>query len=200
MESIISIKNLGIDFNNQNEVVKNINIEIVKGKTTAIVGESGSGKTVSALSILKLLPNNANIRNGEIIFNNENILSLSDNQIRNIRGNKIATIFQEPMTSLNPLHTINKQIEEIILTHNKTEKNNAKEKVKKLLNEVGLEEIAKRPKVYPYELSGGQRQRAMIAMSIANKPDLLIADEPTTALDVPIRMQILDLLSQLQKN
>ena len=199
MESIISIKNLGIDFNNENEVVKNINIEIIKGKTTAIVGESGSGKTVSALSILKLLPNNANIRNGEIIFNNQNILSLSDNQIRNIRGNKIATIFQEPMTSLNPLHTINKQIEEIIITHNKMEKIYAKEKVKKLLNEVGLEEIAERPKVYPYELSGGQRQRAMIAMSIANKPDLLIADEPTTALDVTIQMQILDLLSQLQK-
>ncbi len=199
MKNIISIKNLKIVFNQKKEVVRNINLNILKGKTTAIVGESGSGKTLSALSILKLLPNSAKILNGEIFFKENNMLSLSDDEIQRIRGNKIATIFQEPMTSLNPLHTVNKQIEEIILTHNKVKNSEAKIKTIKLLKEVGLEDIAKRPKVYSYELSGGQRQRAMIAMSIANNPDLLIADEPTTALDVTIQMQILDLLLNLQK-
>ncbi len=199
MENIISIKNLCISFNENNEVVRDININILEGKTTAIVGESGSGKTLSALSILKLLPSSAKITKGEILFNNINILSLPNNEIQKIRGNKIATIFQEPMTSLNPLHTINKQIEEIIITHNKISKIEAQNKTLNLLKEVGLEEIANRPKIYPYELSGGQRQRAMIAMSIANNPNLLIADEPTTALDVTIQMQILDLLTRLQK-
>ncbi|OUW96881.1 MAG: microcin ABC transporter ATP-binding protein [Pelagibacteraceae bacterium TMED237] len=198
MINIISIKNLSISFN-KNEVIKKVDLEIVKGKTTAIVGESGSGKTLTALSILKLLPNSAKIKSGTIYFENKNILSETNNVIQKIRGNKISTIFQEPMTSLNPLHTINKQIEEIILTHNKVRYEEVKKITKNLLYEVGLEEIAKRPKVYPYELSGGQRQRVMIAMSIANKPDVLIADEPTTALDVTIQMQILDLLSNLQK-
>ncbi len=199
MEKIINIKNLNIVFKENTEVVKKVNLEIIKGKTTAIVGESGSGKTLSALSILKLLPSGAKITEGEIFFENNNILSLSNKEIQKIRGNRISTIFQEPMSSLNPLHTINKQIEEIILTHNKINKNDAKNKTIQLLNEVGLDEIAKRPIIYPYELSGGQRQRAMIAMSIANNPDLLIADEPTTALDVTIQIQILDLLLKLQK-
>ncbi len=199
MEKILSIQNLNIVFNHNITVVKKINLDIAKGKTTAIVGESGSGKTLSALSILKLLPSSAKITKGKIFFKDKNILSLSENEIQKIRGNKIATIFQEPMTSLNPLHTINKQIEEMILTHNKIINKEAKFKTSELLKEVGLEEISKRPKIYPYELSGGQRQRVMIAMSIANNPDLLIADEPTTALDVTIQMQILDLLLKLQK-
>ncbi|MDC3178668.1 dipeptide ABC transporter ATP-binding protein [Pelagibacteraceae bacterium] len=199
MEKIVSINNLSINFNKNTEVVKNINIDIMKGKTTAIVGESGSGKTLSALSILKLLPNGAEIKTGEIIFNKKNLLHLNKKEIQNIRGNKISTIFQEPMTSLNPLHTINKQIEEIILIHNSLSKKEAKNKTIKLLNEVGLSDISQRPKIYPYELSGGQRQRAMIAMSIANNPELLIADEPTTALDVTIQLQILDLLQSIQK-
>ncbi len=199
MDSIVNIRNLDIVFNQNNRVVKNVNLKIIKGKTTAIVGESGSGKTLSALSILKLLPSGANISEGQIFFKDEDVLSLSNNEIQKIRGNKIATIFQEPMSSLNPLHSINKQIEEIILTHNKVSNTEAKIKTIKLLTEVGLEEIANRPKTYSYELSGGQRQRAMIAMSIANNPDLLIADEPTTALDVTIQMQILDLLLSLQK-
>ena len=126
MDKIISINNLTISFKN-NEVVKNVNLEITKGKTTAIVGESGSGKTLTALSVLKLLPNSAKIKSGEIFFKNKNILSETDKIIQKIRGNKIATIFQEPMTSLNPLHTINKQIEEIIFTHN----NFSSKKVKK---------------------------------------------------------------------
>ena len=123
---------------------------------------------------------------------------MDNNEIQKIRGNKISTIFQEPMTSLNPLHTINKQIEEIKLTHNLISKQEAKKRTKQLLDEVGLNEISK-DKIYPYELSGGQRQRVMIAMSIANQPDLLIADEPTTALDVTIQLQILDLLKNIQK-
>ncbi len=199
MEKIVSINNLSIAFNKNTEVIKNVNIDVVKGKTTAIVGESGSGKTLSALSILKLLPNGANIKTGEIKYNNKNLLNLSQKEIQNIRGNKISTIFQEPMTSLNPLHTINKQIEEIITTHNTISKKEAKKRTIKLLNEVGLNDISSRPKIYPYELSGGQRQRAMIAMSIANEPDLLIADEPTTALDVTIQLQILELLQNIQR-
>ncbi len=199
MKNIISIKNLSIVFNKDNKIVKGINLEIAQGKTTAIVGESGSGKTLSALSILKLLPNSAKISNGEIWFNDKDLLKLSDKEIQKIRGNKITTIFQEPMTSLNPLHTINKQIEEIILTHTNFNTKKAKNRTIELLNEVGLENISKRQKVYPFELSGGQRQRAMIAMSIANNPDLLIADEPTTALDVTIQIQILELLVNLQK-
>ena len=198
MDKIVSIQNLTIEFNRNIEVVKNINLDVIKGKTTAIVGESGSGKTLSALSILKLLPNGADIKNGNIFFNNVNLLKLNESEIQKIRGNKISTIFQEPMTSLNPLHTINKQIEEIITTHNVITKNEAKIKTINLLKEVGLDNIATRPKIYPYELSGGQRQRAMIAMSVANSPEVLIADEPTTALDVTIQLQILELLKNIQ--
>ncbi|MDC3015129.1 ATP-binding cassette domain-containing protein, partial [bacterium] len=128
MEKIISINNLSIAFNKHTDVVKNVNIDVVKGKTTAIVGESGSGKTLSALSILKLLPSGASIKTGEIRYNDKNLLNLSQKEIQNIRGNKISTIFQEPMTSLNPLHTINKQIEEIITTHKIISKKEAKER------------------------------------------------------------------------
>ena len=198
MDKIVSIQNLTIEFNRNIEVVKNINLDVIKGKTTAIVGESGSGKTLSALSILKLLPNGADIKNGNIFFNNVNLLKLNESEIQKIRGNKISTIFQEPMTSLNPLHTINKQIEEIIRAHNVISKNEAKKKTINLLKEVGLGNIASRPKIYPYELSGGQRQRAMIAMSIANNPEVLIADEPTTALDVVIQDQILNEIRKVQ--
>ncbi len=198
MNKIISISNLSVSFKNK-KIINNVNMDIIKGKTTAIVGESGSGKTLTALSILKLLPNNAKINSGKIFFENRDILSENDEAIQKIRGNSISTIFQEPMTSLNPLHTINKQIEEIITTHNVISKIDAKKKTINLLKEVGLDNIASRPKIYPYELSGGQRQRVMIAMSIANNPNVLIADEPTTALDVTIQMQILNLLSNLQK-
>tara|TARA_B100000575_G_scaffold293472_1_gene304988 strand:+ start:43 stop:1620 length:1578 start_codon:yes stop_codon:yes gene_type:complete len=199
MEKIITINNLSIAFNKNIKVVRNVNIDIIRGKTTAIVGESGSGKTLSALSILKLLPNGAEIKTGEILYNKQNLLTLNKKEIQKIRGNRISTIFQEPMSSLNPLHTVNKQIEEMIITHNSISKNEAKEKTVNLLEEVGLSDISQRPKIYPYELSGGQRQRVMIAMSIANNPDLLIADEPTTALDVTIQLQILDLLKSIQK-
>ena len=198
MNNLISIKDLSIYFKKNINVVDSVNLNIPKGKTVAIVGESGSGKTLTALSILKLLPNAAQLKSGKIIYKNINILESSANEIQQIRGNKISTIFQEPMTSLNPLHSINKQIEEIILTHNKISYLEAKKKTENLLKEVGLESISSRPKIYSYELSGGQRQRVMIAMSIANNPDLLIADEPTTALDVTVQIQILELLKNLQ--
>ena len=203
MENIISVKNLSIGFrreNNKNEVVHSISFDIPKGKTVALVGESGSGKTISALSILKLLPYpSAYHSSGQIIYNNKNLLNISEKEIQKIRGNNISTIFQEPMSSLNPLHNIEKQINEIIITHSKISYVDASKKTKKLLESVGLESLSKRLKSYSYELSGGQRQRVMIAMSIANNPDLLIADEPTTALDVTIQLQILELLKKLQK-
>jgi microcin C transport system ATP-binding protein len=199
MNNLVKIKNLTISFNDK-QVVKNVSINIPRGKTVAIVGESGSGKTISALSILKLLPNNAKIEEGEIIYKEKNLLNLPTKNIEKIRGNKISTIFQEPMSSLNPLHTIEKQINEIITTHSNIEYTKATTKTKELLYNVGLKSLSNRMKSYPYELSGGQRQRVMIAMSIANNPDLLIADEPTTALDVTIQLQILKLLKKLQND
>ena len=197
--SLISIKNLTISFKANQNVVSNVNIEIPKGKTVAIVGESGSGKTLSALSILKLLPGNANINSGSIKFKEKDLLTLPLNEIEKIRGNKISTIFQEPMSSLNPLHTIDKQIKEMITTHNKKNVVELNETVLNLLEEVNLKDLMNRPNIYSYELSGGQRQRVMIAMSIANNPDLLIADEPTTALDVTVQQQILSLLIKIQE-
>tara|TARA_B110000116_G_scaffold265442_1_gene274667 strand:- start:1779 stop:3368 length:1590 start_codon:yes stop_codon:yes gene_type:complete len=202
MEKIISIKNLSIGFQTQKirkNVVQSISFDIPKGKTVALIGESGSGKTVTALSILKLLPYpSAYHDSGEIIYNEKNLINMSNQDIQKIRGKNITTIFQEPMSSLNPLHTIEKQVNEIILTHSKISNTDATKKTKDLLRQVGLENISNRLKSYSYELSGGQRQRVMIAMSIANNPDLLIADEPTTALDVSIQIQILKLLKKLQ--
>ena len=197
--SLISIKKLTISFKANQNVVNDVNIEIPKGKTVAIVGESGSGKTLSALSILKLLPGNANINSGSIIFEGKDLLKLPSKEIEKIRGNKISTIFQEPMSSLNPLHTIDKQIKEMITTHNKKNIVELNKSVFNLLKEVNLDDLMNRPNIYSYELSGGQRQRVMIAMSIANNPDLLIADEPTTALDVTVQQQILSLLNKIQK-
>jgi len=203
MENLISIKNLSVGFrsqNKKNEVVHSVSFDIPKGGTVALVGESGSGKTVTALSILKLLPYpNAYHSSGKIIYNEKNLINLSTKEIQKIRGNNITTIFQEPMSSLNPLHTIKKQINEILLTHKKITSTQASKITRDLLIQVGLEDISRRPKSYSYELSGGQRQRVMIAMGIANNPDLLIADEPTTALDVTIQLQILKLLKSLQK-
>ena len=203
MQNIISIKKLSIGFQSQNKknnVVHSISFDIPKGKTVALVGESGSGKTITALSILKLLPYpSAFHSSGEIVYNNKNLLNINNKEIQKIRGKNITTIFQEPMSSLNPLHTIEKQINEILITHSKISYLEASAKTKKLLINVGLENLSNRLKSYSYELSGGQRQRVMIAMSIANNPDLLIADEPTTALDVTIQLQILMLLKKLQK-
>lgn len=200
-DNILSIESLNIEFtqlNQKTNPVKNINFFIKKGEMLAIVGESGSGKSLSALSILRLLPSNASIT-GKINFQNKNILEMSEKDLLAIRGHKISMIFQEPMTSLNPLHTIEKQISEVLFLHQGLNKQDARNKVCELLLLVGLQEPEKRLNAYPHNLSGGQRQRVMIAMALANNPDLLIADEPTTALDVTLQAQILALLKSLQK-
>ncbi len=198
---IVTVKNLSVEFGegkDASRVVKNISFDIAKGETVALVGESGSGKTVSALSILKLLPNSASHPTGEILFEGCDILKVPENEMRQIRGDKISIIFQEPMTTLNPLHTIEKQVGEILKLHQGLSDNQARVKVIELLTKVGIRDPEARLGSYPHQLSGGQRQRVMIAIALANEPDLLIADEPTTALDVTIQAQILELLKKLQ--
>jgi len=199
---LLEIKNLNVSFRGTNQIVtaaNKINLKINKGKTTALVGESGSGKSVTALSILGLLPYPiAYHSEGKIIFNKQNLLKENNDFMRKLRGNKIGMIFQEPMMSLNPLHTVEKQIKEAILIHNKMSKGKINERIIELLNLVKLDNAIQKLNFYPHQLSGGQRQRVMIAMAIANKPEILIADEPTTALDVTIQEKILSLLNDLQ--
>ncbi len=196
---LLEINNLAVNFH-QNSVVKDVNLEIHKGETLALVGESGSGKSVTALSILQLLPYpNASHPDGSIKFLKEELLGASHADLRHIRGDRISMIFQEPMTSLNPLHTIEKQIGEMLYLHRGMNNNQARERIVDLLELVGLPKARDRLHAFPHELSGGQRQRVMIAMALANEPDLLIADEPTTALDVTIQAQILALLKELQQ-
>src|SRR6266513_5581539 len=179
--------------------VDRISFEIKRGECVALVGESGSGKSVSALSILKLLPYpTASHPSGSIQFKGRELLELSEREIRGIRGNDISIIFQEPMTSLNPLHTIESQIGEILQLHSGISGQGARARTLELLSRVGIPQPETRLKSYPHQLSGGQRQRVMIAMALANEPDLLIADEPTTALDVTVQAQILKLLKDLQ--
>jgi microcin C transport system ATP-binding protein len=179
--------------------VDRISFSINKGETVALVGESGSGKSVTALSVLQLLPYPAARHpSGSVRFKNQELLGLRETEIRRVRGNDITIIFQEPMTSLNPLHTIEKQIGEALLLHQGLAGEAARARTLELLNQVGIPDPAGRLNSYPHQLSGGQRQRVMIAIALANEPDLLIADEPTTALDVTVQAQILDLLKQLQ--
>jgi len=199
---MLSVKNLSIDFNvagNVHHAVKNISFDIERGKTFALVGESGSGKSITALSILKLLPYPmASHPTGQILWHDQDLVKRSEAQMRAIRGNQIAMIFQEPMTALNPLHTIEQQISEVLFLHKRMTKVQAKERVRELLRLVELERLQDRLDAYPHQLSGGQRQRVMIAMALANEPELLIADEPTTALDVTVQAEILALLKKLQ--
>ncbi|WP_306142542.1 ABC transporter ATP-binding protein [Roseibium sp. MMSF_3412] len=201
--TLISVKDLSVAFaqgKGQSLAVDRISFDIDKGETIALVGESGSGKSVSALSILKLLPYPAASHpTGEILMNGQDLLKASDNELRKIRGNEVSMIFQEPMTSLNPLHTVEKQISEVLRIHRGMGDSQARQRVLELLNQVGIREAETRLKSYPHQLSGGQRQRVMIAMALANEPDLLIADEPTTALDVTVQAQILELLKKLQR-
>ncbi|MBN9232884.1 MULTISPECIES: ABC transporter ATP-binding protein [Phyllobacteriaceae] len=202
---LLSVRDLSVAFLQGGKVstaVDHISFDIAKGETVALVGESGSGKSVSALSVLKLLPYPpASHPSGQILFGGEDLLSLDERQLRRVRGNKITMIFQEPMTSLNPLHTIERQIGEILRTHQGMGEAQARKRTVELLNEVGIREPEKRLDAYPHQLSGGQRQRVMIAMALGNEPQLLIADEPTTALDVTVQAQILELLARLkQKN
>ncbi len=200
---LLAVQDLSVSFGrNEQEVraVRNASFHIDRGETVALVGESGSGKSVTALSILQLLPYpTAHHPSGSIRIGEMELMGASPASMQTIRGNRIAIIFQEPLTSLNPLHTIEKQIGEILFVHRKTPPQEARGRIIDLLSEVGLPEAESRLKSYPHQLSGGQRQRVMIAMALANDPDLLIADEPTTALDVTIQSQILELLGRIQR-
>ena len=201
---LLSIRDLSVDFTVSGEVthaVRKVSFDIGKGETVALVGESGSGKSVTALSVLKLLPYpSASHPSGEVRFNGADLMNADESALRRVRGNDITMIFQEPMSSLNPLHTIEKQIGEILSIHQGMGEAEARERTLELLHQVGIRDPEGRLKSYPHQLSGGQRQRVMIAMSLANSPDLLIADEPTTALDVTVQAQILRLLKTLQRD
>lgn len=192
---MLKIENLNLSFG-KNQVVHNANLEVAKGEMVALVGESGSGKSVTALSVLQLLQGAK--QTGSIKFEDTELVD--NKQIKNFRGNHVGMIFQEPMTSLNPLHTIGKQIAEAIYIHQSMSKSDVSNRVNELLEQVELHNLKSRLDAYPHELSGGQRQRVMIAIAIANNPDLLIADEPTTALDVIVAAKILKLLKKFQKD
>ena len=203
MKSLLKISNLSINFQVRKKefsAVKNLNLSINENQIVGLVGESGSGKSVTAMSIMRLLPEPKATYGEEssIVFDGEEILSADKASLRKIRGNKISMIFQEPMTSLNPYHRVGDQIVESILLHKAQAKSEAVSEAKNLMNLVEISEVDRRFMSYPHELSGGQRQRIMIAMALANKPKLLIADEPTTALDVTIQAQILDLMTKLK--
>lgn len=198
---LLEIKNLHIQFPGSGQAVQavsDLSFHLRKGEVLALVGESGSGKSVSALSILRLLPSYVQIQ-GSIQFQNQPILSMKDAELRALRGNKIGMIFQEPLNALNPLHKVGAQIVENILVHQTVSAAAAMARAKELLDLVGLPDVENKILAYPHQLSGGQRQRVMIAMALANNPDLLIADEPTTALDVTIQAQIIELLQDLRK-
>ena len=202
IEPILKVRDLSVDFHiegNQAHAVKNVSFDLSPGETLAIVGESGSGKSVTALSVLQLLPYpTASHPSGSIEYRGMELIGANEATMRHARGNNISMIFQEPMTALNPLHVVETQIGEVLSLHKKMTAGQARSRVLELLHLVGIQEPEKRLKSYPHQLSGGQRQRVMIAMALANEPDILIADEPTTALDVTIQAQILDLLKELQ--
>lgn len=202
MENILEVKDLNISFDTyagQVHAIRGVNFDLKPGETLAIVGESGSGKSVTSRSIMRLLANNANVDKGEILFKGEDLLKKSEKQMQKIRGAEIAMIFQDPMTSLNPTQKIGKQIAEPILKHQDVSKEEAYKKAEELLGLVGIPDPAKRMKQYPHQFSGGQRQRIVIAIALGCNPDILIADEPTTALDVTIQAQILELMKELQQ-
>ncbi len=199
---LLNVQDLSISFlqgGKETLAVDRVSFSVEKGKTLALVGESGSGKSITALSILRLLPPSAHHPSGRIQFSGRDILKMDDAELRGVRGARISMVFQEPMTSLNPLHSIERQIGEILELHGMRDHGQRRARVVELLAEVGIPDPAQRLGAYPHELSGGQRQRVMIAMALANKPDLLIADEPTTALDVTVQAQILVLLDRLRK-
>jgi oligopeptide/dipeptide ABC transporter ATP-binding protein len=202
--TILEINNLTTSFKTEAGVINavdDVSFHLKKGKTLGLVGESGCGKSVTALSIMRLLPKPmGNIERGSIIFGGKDVIKLKPNEMHKIRGKRISMIFQEPMTALNPIQRIGKQLDEMYLLHNTDVKKEAmKEKSIEMLKKVGLPDAEKRYNEYPHQLSGGMRQRAMIAMALSCEPEILIADEPTTALDVTIQAQILDLINTLQK-
>ena len=201
--SLVEVKDLSVNFKVEGgtlEAVRRVSFHIEKGETLALVGESGSGKSVTALSIMQLLPYPVaqHPAGSSIVFKGEQLVGADQKVLRDVRGDQISMIFQEPMTSLNPLHTVEKQINETLFLHKGMNRDEARRRTLDLLKLVGIPDAAKRLSAYPHELSGGQRQRVMIAMALANEPDLLIADEPTTALDVTIQAQILELMRALR--
>ena len=204
MENILEIRNLVTSFasdgkNDRAVAVNGIDLDIPRGKTVGLVGESGCGKSVTSLSAMGLLADNGRVDSGSALFAGRDLIKMPDSELRRIRGNRISMIFQEPMTSLNPVITVGKQISEAIILHSGVDKRTAKTRAIDMLDKVGIPEPEERYGNYPHQLSGGLRQRVMIAMAMVMKPDLLIADEPTTALDVSIEAQILRLMRDLQK-
>ncbi|MDP3160761.1 MAG: ABC transporter ATP-binding protein [Reyranella sp.] len=201
-DTLLQVQNLSVTFGTGDSAVravKGVSFDVRRGETVALVGESGSGKSVTALSILQLLPYPvASHPTGSIRFQGRELVGAAPRELLNVRGNRVSMIFQEPMTSLNPLHTIERQVNEVLVLHKGLSRDAARKRTLELLEQVGIPEAAKRLDAYPHQLSGGQRQRVMIAMALANEPDMLIADEPTTALDVTIQAQILKLLKTLQ--
>ncbi|MCT6824192.1 ABC transporter ATP-binding protein [Bartonella apis] len=203
MTALLSVRDLSVMFRQDGKetlAVDHISFDINSGETLALVGESGSGKSVTALSILKLLSYPmASHPSGEILFDNKDLMKLDEKSLQKVRGEDIAMIFQEPMTSLNPLHTVERQVSEVMKVHEGMSDKDARQRTIELLTQVGIREPEKRLSSFPHQLSGGQRQRVMIAMALANNPQLLIADEPTTALDVTVQAQILELLEKLKQ-
>lgn len=199
--TILDVKNLNIGFNLSDgfrQAIHNVSFSLKRGETLALVGESGCGKTISTMSILQLLPENAVIQSGEIIFNGENLLKLNQKQMQQIRGKKIALIPQDPMTSLNPLYTIGNQLLEIIELHQGLRGKEAFDVAVQALEKVKIPDAADKMKAYPHEFSGGMKQRVIIAMALACKAELIIADEPTTALDVTVQAQIMEILRDIK--
>ena len=200
VEPILEVRDLAVGFvqgGQRTEAVRGVSFELYPGETLAIVGESGSGKSVTALSTVRLLPDNAEIT-GSVRYRGREMVTADERTLRTVRGNDISFIFQEPMTSLNPLHTIEKQLGESLALHQGLTGAPARARILELLGQVGIRDPEERLGAYPHQLSGGQRQRVMIAMALANGPDVLVADEPTTALDVTIQAQILTLLAEIQ--
>ena len=202
LQPILEVKNLSVAFarnDSEQTVVKDVSYILNKGETLALVGESGSGKSVSSNAIIQLLPRQSvRYPSGEILFKGQDLLKASEQELRAVRGNEIGMIFQEPMTSLNPLHTVERQISEVLKLHQGLSNTRCRERCIELLTLVGIPDPERRLSAYPHELSGGQKQRVMIAMALANEPEILIADEPTTALDVTVQKQVLELIADLQ--
>ena len=202
MDKILEIKNLDLFFrfdDKEYQALYDINLSFERGKLHSIVGESGCGKTMTMMAVLRLLPKTAFIKNGEILFNGENLLNYKEAQMRDIRGNKIALIPQDPMTSLNPLYTVGNQLIEAIQSHKKVSAHQALRKAREVMGLVRISDVDNKLKMYPHEFSGGMKQRIIIGMALACNAELIIADEPTTALDVTIQKQIMDLISEIQR-
>ena len=199
MEKLLEIKNLNIFFG-EYQALYDVNLSLNKGEMRALAGESGCGKTITAMSIIRLLPKSAVIKSGEVIYKGENLLYYKEKQMRELRGNKIALIPQDPMTSLNPLYTIGNQLVESIRVHTQVSHHQARRKAKEVMDLVKIPDIDNKFNFYPHEFSGGMKQRIIISMALATNAELIIADEPTTALDVTIQKQIMDLLQDIKKD